>query len=432
MKKSAALLLVTLLLMSACGTAPDTTVHEPTSVTLAVFGDGYYDIENAALNFNHSGKFPEYKVVVEDYCEGNNDINYARTRLNTELGAGNGPDMIAFIGGNIQFESKIGITHMSYMARDFLVDMTEYIESDGQITRDDILFYDALNSYGGIYMIGDSFCIDSAKVLTETFGERTGWTIQEYLEIEASLAPWQSMCYYMNDHFFLENVAGRYSREAIDWENGTCDFNNQEFVSILEAAYRVKDDNTEEFETRESFTSAWQRIGAGQLMMSFSYIDEPTAMKRDEVYAGKPLTFIGWPTVDGNCGSDIEIHNAVGIVSNSRHKDVCWEFVKYMLVNANADPATAMNMPLYKPALDRMVRKCRGVDDSQGIKLTNQNEVDKFYDFLDVPENIAVYDETVVDIIIEEAEEYFAGNRTAEDAAARVQERVSLYVAEQS
>ena len=431
MKKSAALLLVTLLLMSACGTAPDTTVHEPTSVTLAVFGDGYYDIENAALNFNHSGKFPEYKVVVEDYCEGNN-INYARTRLNTELGAGNGPDMIAFIGGNIQFESIIGITHMSYMARDFLVDMTEYIESDGQITRDDILFYDALSTYGGIYMIGDSFCIDSAKVLTETFGERTGWTIQEYLDTEASLAPWQSMCYYMNDHFFLENVAGRYSREAIDWENGTCDFNNQEFVSILEAAYRVKDDNTEEFETRESFTSAWQRIGAGQLMMSFSYIDEPTAMKRDEVYAGKPLTFIGWPTVDGNCGSDIEIHNAVGIVSNSRHKDVCWEFVKYMLVNANADPATAMNMPLYKPALDRMVRKCRGVDDSQGIKLTNQNEVDKFYDFLDVPENIAVYDETVVDIIIEEAEEYFAGNRTAEDAAARVQERVSLYVAEQS
>ena len=146
MKKSTALLLITLLLMSACGTAPETTVHEPTNVTLAVFGDGNYDIENAALNFNHTGKFPEYKVVVEDYCEGNNDINYARTRLNTELGAGNGPDMIAFIGGNIQFESKIGITHMSYMARDFLVDMTEYIESDGQITRDNILFYDALNT----------------------------------------------------------------------------------------------------------------------------------------------------------------------------------------------------------------------------------------------------------------------------------------------
>ena len=50
----------------------------------------------------------------------------------------------------------------------------------------------------------------------------------------------------------------------------------------------------------------------------------------------------------------------------------------------------------------------------------------------ELPEHMAVYDGTVVDIIIEEAEEYFAGNRTAEDAAARVQERVSLYVAEQS
>ena len=90
-----------------------------------------------------------------------------------------------------------------------------------------------------------------------------------------------------------------------------------------------------------------------------------------------------------------------------------------------------MNMPIYKPALDRMVRLCRGQDDSKGIKLISQAEVDRFYNFLEVPENMAIYDETVVDIVIEEAEEYFAGNRTAEEAAARVQERVSLYVSEQ-
>lgn len=59
-------------------------------------------------------------------------------------------------------------------------------------------------------------------------------------------------------------------------------------------------------------------------------------------------------------------------------------------------------------------------------------DANKLYQLIETPERLSVYDETVVDIIIEEAEEYFAGNRTAEDAAARVQERVSLYVAEQS
>ena len=85
----------------------------------------------------------------------------------------------------------------------------------------------------------------------------------------------------------------------------------------------------------------------------------------------------------------------------------------------------------YRPKLAATISLYR-TDDFKGVKMENKQDVLDLYEIIELPEHMAVYDETVVDIIIEEAEEYFAGNRTAEEAAARVQERVSLYVAEQS
>lgn len=49
-------------------------------------------------------------------------------------------------------------------------------------------------------------------------------------------------------------------RSAIDWESGSCDFDNAEFVSILEAAARVEDDRTQEHENIQSFETAWSRM----------------------------------------------------------------------------------------------------------------------------------------------------------------------------
>ena len=438
MKKYIAVFLLLCILLSACGSEPSessevTTVapdDERTSVTLAVFGRGYEELTTAAARFNYTDDASDFRIDVVDYCDGGISMDQALLRLNSEIGAGNGPDMIAFADKSSQANNVMGITHLSYMSRGWLVDMGEYLAEDDELSYDDLVNVDALNEFDGIYILGNGFKILTAMALSERFGERTSWTIQEYLDIEASLEPWQSMCYYMNDHYFLENIGGRYSRHAINWKEGTCDFNNSEFIEILEAAGRVKDDNTEEFETLESFTTAWQRIGAGQLIVGAAYISNPSSIKEDEAFSESKIAYIGWPTPDGSCGSDFELMGPVGICTNSEHKDACWEFIKYYVKN----PELSLQMrylPLYRPKLAATVSLYR-TDEFKGVKIENKQDVLDLYEIIELPEHMAVYDETVVDIIIEEAEEYFAGNRTAEDAAARVQERVSLYVAEQS
>jgi len=59
-------------------------------------------------------------------------------------------------------------------------------------------------------------------------------------------------------------------------------------------------------------------------------------------------------------------------------------------------------------------------------------EVERFESFLASVENSTLVDETALGIICEEAAACFTGARTAAEAARIIQERLSIYVSEQS
>ena len=124
-----------------------------------------------------------------------------------------------------------------------------------------------------------------------------------------------------------------------------------------------------------------------------------------------------------------ELNNPIGIVATSEHKDACWEFIKYMVLNKRVG-LHEIGLPVYYPLIEEWAQIL--LDNEITDTVYTEDDLEPFYDVLERPESIDIYDDTVMDIMFEEAEGYFAGNRTAEDAAARVQERVSLYVAEQS
>lgn len=96
--------------------------------------------------------------------------------------------------------------------------------------------------------------------------------------------PWQDMCYHMDPAYFIEVVSRRYMRGAIDWETGTCDFDNPEFIALLKAAARVKEDRTD------------------------SGIDVDNGMNFDSYYAGKEISYFGYPSPDGEGHSGTDEH----------------------------------------------------------------------------------------------------------------------------
>lgn len=401
--------------------SPD-EIGRKTELTLAVFCLDSA-IEQHMARFNALSD--DYTIKTVNYtAEAGGEAN-ARLRLNTELGSGRGPDMICFPNAVTE-----DIGPLNYVVRGMFEDLTPWIDAD--IGRSNLMVWDALSEYGGVYVISDGFSCKGMKGLREVFGDARGWTIQDYLDMEASLEPWQDMCYHMDPAYFIEMLSRRYMRTAIDWESGTCDFDNPEFIAILEAAARVKEDRTAEHESLESFETAWSRMGRGQLMVSFtsfSDTDLTNGPNFDNYYTGKEVTYFGYPSTDGEDGLFAELDFALGICVNSEHKEACWDFVRDMLLNSGDPTLPRMGLPLYRPAFEAALASCIGEEITQ---LHSEEEAEKYRTFIESTDSLSLYDGRALAIIMDEANAFLSGAQSAGQAAKLIQERMSIYVAEQS
>lgn len=395
--------------------SPD-EIGKKAEVTIAVFS-AHSIAEQYAAQMSAQSEDYEFKTV--NY---GNDAN-SLMRLRTELGAGGGPDLIMF--------SAYGRPGpLNYIVRGWLEDLTPYIDADPLVGRGNLMVWDALNEYGGVYLLGDCFDLDGFRGLKEVFGERRGMTIAEYLEMEAALEPWQDMCYHMSSEEFVTMVGGRYMRSAIDWESGSCDFDNAEFVSILEAAARVEDDRTQEHENIQSFETAWSRMGRGQLMLSSASLGASAVngLGFDEYWTGEELSYFGYPSPDGTDGLSVQLATSFGVNVNSQHKEACWEFLSWLLRSVNVRSPSAL--PLYRPLFDELIEYQLEAEDIYGFE--DRAAAERMCAFVESADSLSIYDENAMDIILEEASAYFSGAQSAWQAAEYVQNRMSIYVAEQS
>ncbi len=401
--------------------SPD-EIGQKTELTLAIFADTpYIDARVAAFN----SRSEEYKIRIVNYAAEAGSLANARLRLNTELGSGGGPDMVCFPWQDID---ELGALNL--IARDMLVDMTPWLDSD--IGRANLMVWDALSEYGGVYVISDAFSCECMYGLKEGFGERRGMTIQEYLDLEASLEPWQDMCYHMDPAYFIEVVSRRYMRGAIDWETGTCDFDNPEFIALLKAAARVKEDRTDEYETLESFETVWSRMGRGQLMLSFSAlsgIDVYNGMNFDSYYAGKEISYFGYPSPDGEDGLFVKLDFQLGVCATTKHQKGCRAFVRDMLLYSSSLGVSTIGLPLYRPYFEAVLQSCIGDDVTE---LHSEAEADAYRALVESADTLDLCDPRALAIIKDEAASYLSGAQSAEDTARGIQERMSIYVSEQS
>ena len=75
-----------------------------------------------------------------------------------------------------------------------------------------------------------------------------------------------------------------------------------------------------------------------------------------------------------------------------------------------------------------------GVNEDGPISIyaMTQEQVDQILDLINTTTAVYGYDESILNIISDEAAAYFAGEKSLDDTANMIQSRVNLYVAEQS
>lgn len=381
------------------------------SLTIAGFGISQSSLNQVVNEFNKVSE--HYTVSILDYGYAEENVVQGRQQLNTELLAGKGPDMLCFDL----------LSPLPYIAKGLLLDMEPLLDQDPEISREDIVIWNALSKNAQLHVIAPKFSIDSLSCAADAFKGRDSWSISEYMTLSASLEDWQDMIYYMNPAYFVEEMGGRYLRGALDLENATCDFDNELFLEILQAALQVS-----AADSSNSDKSGAQRMAEGQLMACAEWIDTVDDLAFDRYRTGDGVkTYLGYPTPDGSSGTDAVLSTPIGICSQTEHAEGCWEFAKYLLTHPVIGEGV-VGIPTYLPKLEEAVETFNAAGNAWTI---TEQDVDQLLTLAAGCSNASFNDEVILSIILEEADIMFQGDATAEEVAKRVQDRVSLYMMEQ-
>ncbi len=378
-------------------------------LTLATLGQSSYLVQG----FNAGGTGWQVREV--DYSQGGAlSAQDALTKLYADIAAGAGPDLLLLEGMPVE----------SLARRGYLADIGELLEGDPEVSAEDLVFAGRLG--GGTYYVSESFGIDTCAGLKSNFGEAAGWTPEEYLEAERALEPGAQMMYYVTRESFIRDAAQRYMQQAIDWQTGECSFDNAEFIALLETVGQI----TEHPETTEftGYVPPEEELRTGKTYIETVRVANVAKLSEFEKAVGQELSFVGMPMPDGSNGSVMDPSSPVGVFAGSEKPDGCREFVKYLLLSYDMSYHRDKNsaLPMYRPYLEKLEAEAV----SEG-RMTAE-EVERFESFLASVENSTLVDETALGIICEEAAACFTGARTAAEAARIIQERLSIYVSEQS
>lgn len=394
--------------------APETIREKIPLRMVTVFPGGLSGLSKAVTAFNAQSE--TYQVHLEDYSQGMAlNTEQAQLRLNTEIISGKGPDMLCFEGL---------LSPYPYIGKGLLVDLKPLMEQDGEVHPEDILLSKALEHKGGIYLMGDSFALPTLEGRAADFGDRFGWTLEEYRQIDSQLQEGQMCIYNLTRENFLSQMLSRYIRHAVDWDTGTCDFDNPEFKQLLQTAMELRE--TPEDINNMVFGPGEAQVAAGTQVTNAVFATRAYDLAQSERAAGCSMSFIGWPTADGSCGTDAYLNRAVGICSQSEYQEGCWAFIKFMLTQVNTDE---QGLYVYRPAMEESIRKAKA-DENCPVKM-NGDDVNKLMALIGAVENIHIYDQAIMNIIKEACAAMFNGDKTVDETVKLIQSRASIYVAEQ-
>ncbi len=392
----------------------DALDHEPDPTTY------YANVVHNISSFN--ARSSDCYVKLLDLSEGGSlTAEQALMKLNTQILSGQVPDMLVLNGS---------LSPFAFLRQGLLRDLAQDLEADPDLDAEDLVLARAIeNDCGGLYLMTDCFSIETRLGLRSRFGEAWGWSFEDYRRIDAEMTDGKMTIYNLTRDYFLENSASRYLRQAIDWKSGTCDFENPDFVRLLEACRDIR----ETPEDPENMIFGWNLLGDGVEATDLVMLNEATDLAKECRRVGQSVSVIGWPTPDGSCGTDFGISHPIGVMKNGGHPELCWKFLKYCLLHAERA------IPNYRPLLEQQMEEARHIDPNAERDLwydgltspITEAEITQFDTLLSKVEHTTLKDETAMAIIREEVVPFLAGERSAEDTARLIQNRISIYVAEQ-
>ena len=398
------------------------------------------------------------RIEVIDYSQYNTDEdnNAGLNKLTTEIMSGSLPDIL----------SLQGMPYQQLAAKGLLVDLYPFMDADSEISRDDFLpnVLQALEENGKLCSTVSTFNIVTLAGAAQIVGDKPGWT---YDDVKDALAKMPEGCTVL-DQFttsgdILRDVLTLDADYYVDWTTGQCRFDSPEFADLLEFsrlfpnAFDSANFNWDEYQSDEA------RISEGKQLLTRLYLGSFDDIASTEAQFGGNLTYIGFPTASG-VGSYLNVSSCYGISSSCADKEAAWQFLRgFMTEKGLENQNYYYGFPANRNLLDKQLKEAmtveyekdengnykldpetgeripvsrggfwmEGMDEPMEIYALTQEQADKLMEVINTATKLYSQNTAVLNIITEQTDAFFAGQKTAEEVGKLVQGKMSIYVNEQ-
>lgn len=418
-------------------TKSEGTVEEKQKIFLAVdYEIPQSHLRQAIAQFNRQNREYRVEILEPQDRESGYDV---WDRIQREMLEGGGPDL--FLGLYIPAED--------FARNGYLQEASDFLPKEG------VLWQAALENgiiQGRQYGIPYECKLRFATYSRELTGDRDSWTLDEMMEAVRNSGAEVLQCGARGRDIVMEyGLLDNDNKKFIDWEKGESHLDEAPFLELLAFAKEYAD---REEHSGNPFADPDTRLLEGKAAAKVPHADVYDLQELNGLYAsflGNPA-YIGFPREEGN---GIYVLSTNFYVSSlTKQREGCRAFLDFMLSEevqkdyvefGSSDDGAAVREPLLAVSLSALERsiqlKKRERDSGNVVRVTEEGiqysgkglseEQEAAFRFLlenARPGNF--YIQEIEGMVYEELAPYFAGQRTAEEAAGMLHNRVQLYLDE--
>lgn len=397
--------------------------------------DGNSDLVDMANRYNESHDDVEIEVEFRSRYEDLENLSENGVdRLKREIATGKGPDIIDF--GPFYTPADI--------LGDYVIDLSGYIDNSEIPLIENLI--QAFSYEEKVNVIPTDVVLLSLVIFTDNDNLIGGWDIDQLIDYYTSYqkeTPDILLEYGQTKSEILDILTMFTLEEFIDWDTGTCDFENDEFRKILEFCNQFP----REFQwdvypsMEECYKNHTAIMKCTMLKDVFDIYEEKVAFGTDNI------CYMGYPVEDRN-GIITETNNHMFAISkNSQHADEAWEYIESFLQEEYQKEVEMC--PINKSVFEERLSDAMLVeyDSESGLPIPKgiynisgnptevysitERDAQQMRDIVyHVDKSTGMDYEILNDILLEEIQSYFCGDKSIDEVCSIIQSRMNIYVNE--
>ena len=399
---------------------------------------GSYSLASQIIKFNKNND--TYRVKLIDYSEFDTPDDYTagRKRFYSDLTGGNAPDIIV----------PEGYDAANLIDKGVFTDLTPLMENSNGIKKEDLV-HNAQTVFARddkLFCVFPTFTVQAIQVKKEFYKE--GMNLDDVIEWEKATGN-KALSGDMTRSGVMSMFMSMSMNEFLDPKTGKCSFDSPEFAKLLEYANTYPKEISEDYWNNYDYNAYLYEYRNNSSLLNFAYVDDFSSYNWNAKYRfGEIPELIGVP-LSGKDTAVLNIDAVIGISSKSKKKEAAWEFVKTCFEHEYYEDL-GWGIPTVEKELDAKAQKATEptyyideegnkvespetywlMDHEETIDPLTKEQVAKLKDFVVNVEGLYTWDEELNNIIDEETQGYFEGQKSAEEVASIIQSRLQIYINE--